>query len=123
MAASNRKRTGGTDPADKQGGRGAVKKANPSGKEPAKASTKKAPVKSAAKKSVKKDKKPNIFQRFVQYLRDVRVELKRVIWPTRREVLNSSLVVISALLFFGVLIYLVDTGIVPVLSAFSKLAG
>lgn len=123
MAASNKKRTGDTDPTERQAKVGAVQKTDTSNKGSAKASAKKAPVKSAAKKSVKKDKKPNIFQRFMQYLRDVRVELKRVIWPTKHEVLNSSLVVISALLFFGVLIYLVDTGIVPVLSVFSKLAG
>lgn len=77
------------------------------------------------KTPAKKDstKKPNIFKRLMQYLQDVRSELKRVTWPTKDEVLNSSLVVIGALVFFGILIFAVDSVVVPLLNAYSGLVG
>jgi len=59
-------------------------------------------------KTTKADK-PNIFARFVRYLTDVRSELKRVVWPSRPEVINSSLVVIVTLAFFIALTLVVDT--------------
>ena len=40
--------------------------------------------------------KPNFFARVAQYFRDVRAEMNRVVWPTRPEVLNSSVVVVTA---------------------------
>ena len=84
----------------------------------------KAVDKKAKEKAAKKEaanKKPNVFKRFANYLHAVRVELKRVAWPTKQEVLNSSLIVIAALVFFGVLIFLVDSGIQPLMSAYSSL--
>lgn len=42
----------------------------------------------------KKGDKPNIWQRAVQFLRDVRIEMKKVIWPSREEVLNYTAVVL-----------------------------
>jgi preprotein translocase subunit SecE len=78
--------------------------------------------KEAAKTSKKSpEKKPGAFRRLVQYFNDVKSELKRVTWPTKQEVLNSSLVVIGALIFFGVLIFLVDAAVVPLLTAYSGL--
>jgi len=53
--------------------------------------------------------KPNVFVRFGRYLGDVRSELKRVVWPSRPEVINSSLVVIATLAFFIVFTLIVDT--------------
>jgi preprotein translocase subunit SecE len=53
-------------------------------------------------------KKPNIAMRFVQYLRDVRNEMKRVVWPGREEVLNSSLIVITTLIVFIFFVLIVD---------------
>lgn len=68
------------------------------------------------------NKKPNIFKRFANYLHAVRLELKRVSWPNGREVRNRTLTVLFALVFFGLLIYLVDTGINPLLLAYSNLS-
>jgi preprotein translocase subunit SecE len=55
-----------------------------------------------------KNKKPNVFQRFISYLKNVRQEIKRTTWPSRDEVWRMSLIVVGALLFFGVLIFAVD---------------
>ena len=60
----------------------------------------------AAKSS--KPSKPNVFVRLAGYLRDVRSEMKRVVWPTRSEVINSSVVVVVTLIFFSVFISLTD---------------
>jgi preprotein translocase subunit SecE len=57
----------------------------------------------------KKAEKPNVFVRFYRYLGGVRSELKRVVWPTRSEVINSSMVVIVTLAFFIVFTLIVDT--------------
>jgi preprotein translocase subunit SecE len=52
--------------------------------------------------------KPGLFARLGNYFRDVRSETKRVVWPTRAEVLNSSVVVIVTLIFFATFIALTD---------------
>jgi len=53
-------------------------------------------------------KKENIFKRFITYLKNVRLEIKRTTWPTRSDVLHMSLIVMGALLFFFVMIFLID---------------
>jgi preprotein translocase subunit SecE len=65
-------------------------------------------------KSVKADK-PNVFARIAQYFRDVRAEMKRVVWPGRQEVLNSSVVVVVTLIFFVAFTFIVDSGVYQVL--------
>ena len=52
--------------------------------------------------------KPNVFGRFKKYLHDVRTELRRVVWPSRREVINSSIVVIITLIFFVLFTLVID---------------
>jgi len=52
--------------------------------------------------------KPSVFKRIGKYLKDVRNEMKRVVWPHKQEVVNSSLVVIATLLFFIAFTFIVD---------------
>ena len=40
-----------------------------------------------------------------QYLSEVKAELKKVAWPTRREVFNSTVVVLIAIVFMTALIF------------------
>jgi len=65
--------------------------------------------------------KPNFFQRLMAYFRDVRAEMKRVVWPTRGEVLNSSVVVITTLIFFIFFITIVDQIVIEFLKLLAKL--
>ena len=44
-------------------------------------------------------------QRTVQYLREVRQELAKVLWPRRSEVVNYSTVVLTTLVFIALLIF------------------
>ena len=74
-----------------------------------------------AKQAKATNKKPNIFQRFFTYLKNVRLEIKRTSWPSRNEVYRMSLIVIGALLFFGVTIYALDTLMTQVVRVYSGL--
>jgi preprotein translocase subunit SecE len=44
------------------------------------------------------------------FLTEVRNELKRVTWPSRKEVYATTVVVIITSIFFGVYLWLVDLG-------------
>ena len=48
------------------------------------------------------------FQRAGEFLREVRNEMKRVTWPSRREVYATTVVVILVSVFFGVYLWVVD---------------
>jgi preprotein translocase subunit SecE len=43
-----------------------------------------------------------------QYLREVQAEMRKVVWPTRPEVLNSTVVVLIAIIIMGTLIFAFD---------------
>jgi preprotein translocase subunit SecE len=51
------------------------------------------------------------FGRGRRFLVDVRAELGRVTWPTRREVWATTIVVILVSLLFGLYLYIVDLGL------------
>jgi len=51
------------------------------------------------------------FGRARRFLVDVRSELGRVTWPSRREVWATTVVVILTSMLFGVYLYLVDLGL------------
>ncbi len=64
---------------------------------------------------VKKEKR-NIFKRIVGFFREVRVEaFKRIIWPTPKQTLNNSIVVIVTVLVVGVVVWALDFGFSSVL--------
>jgi preprotein translocase subunit SecE len=46
-----------------------------------------------------------------QFLREVRAELKRVTWPSRKETLGSTSVVIILVIIVAVFLGLVDLGL------------
>lgn len=53
-------------------------------------------------------KKENVFKRFGKWLRGVKSELKKVVWPTRAQVLNNTAVVIVVSAIFAIVIGLID---------------
>jgi len=46
--------------------------------------------------------------RMSQFLRDVRAEMKRVSWPTLKEVQNTTIITLVAVIFFAIYLFLVD---------------
>jgi len=74
-------------------------------------------------KTSDKSQKRNIFKRISDYFAGVIAEFKRVVWPSRPEVLNSSIVVIITLIFFVAFTFLVDQAAVNVVSFIAGIGG
>ena len=57
-------------------------------------------------------KKENWFKRtwgkVAKYFRELRSELKKVVWPTPKQVVKNTLIVGACVLFIGVFIWLFD---------------
>ena len=51
---------------------------------------------------------PQFIQTSVQFLREVRVELKKVAWPNRKQTMGTTIVVIGLVLFFSMYLGIVD---------------
>lgn len=89
-----------------------------------KSANKPAPAKKNAKaKNKDKNKKPGFFARIKKYFASVRSEMKRVVWPTKSELLNYTITVCVSLIVVGVVIALLDAGIGQALVLFSGLRG
>ena len=47
-------------------------------------------------------------QRVVRFYGDVKSELKKVTWPSRKEVYGTTIIVILTVFFFGAYLFFVD---------------
>ena len=85
-------------------------------------SDKKDSEKGNAKKAAKSEKKDGIFSGITRFFKSVKTEMHRVTWPTRTDVARWSGVVVVALVFFGLYVFVLDNWIVtPILMAISSL--
>jgi len=50
-----------------------------------------------------------------EYFRGVRIETKKVVWPTRKELVSYTIVVLIACAFFGVFLWGVDSGFLAII--------
>ena len=55
--------------------------------------------------------KDNIFTKSAQFLREVKVELKKVTWPSRKQTIGSTAVVIALVMIISLFLGVVDFGI------------
>ena len=60
-------------------------------------------------KKDKKNAKPGIFARAAKWLREMKSELKKVQWPTRKQTINNTLIVIACVVVVGVIIRVFDS--------------
>jgi preprotein translocase subunit SecE len=62
------------------------------------------------KKAVRKSDEPQIpwWESFRQYLREVVYELRRVVWPSRKETIGSTSVVLFIVILCGIFLGVVD---------------
>ena len=90
-----------------------------------KVESKKAVAKANSKKAAKSKKgdKPGFFAGVKKYFASVRSEMKRVTWPSKKELVNFSVVVCVSLIVVGVAIALVDAAVSEGLVLFSGLRG
>ena len=58
----------------------------------------------------KKDKqsKPGIFARASKWLHELKVELKKVQWPTKKQTINNTAIVIACVIVVGLFIWIFD---------------
>ena len=91
----------------------------------AKAKAKAAKKADKAKKDKKpeKQKKPSIFARIGKWLKDMKSELKKVQWPTRKQTVNNTVIVIICCIIVGICIWLFDALAGAVITALLDLFG
>ncbi|MCF6248540.1 MAG: preprotein translocase subunit SecE [Desulfobacula sp.] len=54
---------------------------------------------------------PNVFQKAVEFVREVKVELKKVTWPTRKQTTGTTIVVIIFVFVVSAFLGLFDLGL------------
>ena len=61
-----------------------------------------------------------MYQKFVKFLKESWGEFKRVTWPTKKELISSTTVVILFVLFFAVFIGIIDILLTQIFTIFIK---
>ncbi len=74
------------------------------------------------KKSEKKSK-PGTFDRIGRWLRELKSELKKVQWPSKKQTMNNTVIVIACVLVVGVFIWLFDFVAGGLINALINLVG
>ena len=77
----------------------------------------------AERRSPKPFVEPGFFRRIANWFGDVRTEMHKVVWPSKDELKTYTVAIIAMLVVFGVVIWLVDTGIVALIAGFTGLRG
>ena len=54
-------------------------------------------------------KKVGIFRRIWKSIKNTKAEFKKVVWPTKSQLANNTLIVIAALIIIGLVIFGLDT--------------
>jgi len=52
-----------------------------------------------------------MFEKVVQFLKEVQIELKKVVWPTRKDTIASTTVVLILVIIIAIYLGLVDMGL------------
>ncbi len=47
--------------------------------------------------------------KIVKFVKEVKSEMKKVVWPSKKQVVNNTLIVIAAVVIVGVIIAVLDT--------------
>lgn len=61
--------------------------------------------------AAKPTKKAFNFSGIVKYFKEVKAEIKKVVWPTPKQITNNTLVVIASIIIIGIVIWIVDSGL------------
>ena len=54
-------------------------------------------------------KKDGIFRRILKSIKATKSEFKKVVWPTKKQLINNTMIVIAALVIIGLIIFGLDT--------------
>jgi preprotein translocase subunit SecE len=61
-----------------------------------------------------KERRPNPISRLILFIREVVAELRKVIWPTRKELITYTTVVIVFVTFIVAIVWAIDAGVAKV---------
>ena len=71
----------------------------------------------------KDDKKPNFFQRVAKWFREMKSELKKVIWPTPKQLMKNTGVSLAVMIASAVVVWGFDQIAQALVRALLTLAG
>lgn len=60
----------------------------------------------------------SIFMQFIDYLRDTKAELRHVSWPTQKQAINYTIIVLIISIGTGVFLGILDFGFAEILKRF-----
>ncbi|MEM0530554.1 preprotein translocase subunit SecE [Zongyangia sp. HA2173] len=60
----------------------------------------------------------NLAKRIGRFFKDMRGETKKIVWPTRKQVINNTIVVLVMMLIVGIFIWGVDAIMSLLVNAF-----
>ncbi len=63
----------------------------------------------AAAKTKKPEKKNGFFKRMTRFFKDLKGEFKKIVWPSKKQVVNNTLVVLAVVIVLGVFVAALDT--------------
>ena len=72
---------------------------------------KKTDVTKSSKKDADKTKAAKKKGGIRKYFRELRAEMKKVVWPTRKQVLNNTGIVLSVMVVMALFLFGVDSGL------------
>ena len=70
-----------------------------------------------------KGAREGFFGRIVTFEHDVRSEMRRVTWPSLKDVQNTTIITIIAVAFFATYLWLIDRGWALVINGLTKVLG
>lgn len=73
---------------------------------------------SKSKNSAKSTKKKGGIKK---YLKDLRSEIKKVVWPTKKQVINNTGIVLTVMVITGLFLAGIDTGLGAIVKAILNL--
>lgn len=62
----------------------------------------------AVKPAKKKEKKSSFGKRFTQFFKDLKSEVKKVVWPSKKQVKNNTAVVLAFMAVAAVFVWSID---------------
>ena len=57
-----------------------------------------------------------MFKKLVQFFKEIKTELSRVTWPGRKEVINSTIVVLTTVFLISLFLWVVDLALQGIIS-------
>ena len=82
-----------------------------------------APAKATTTAVKKEETKPGFFKRVAKWLREMKSELKKVIWPTGKQLVNNTLIALGMMIASAIVIWGFDKLATMLVTALLSLKG